>query len=84
MFYLVAEGEGTEYDYVRRLNGAYGADLKFLIRTPPLAIRRNGLLPSRVVQACSGAASDVDEVWGLFDHDGRSDIDQVCARACTC
>jgi hypothetical protein len=25
--------------------------------------------------------SDINEVWGLFDHDGRSNIDQVCARA---
>ncbi|MDQ2708950.1 MAG: RloB family protein [Actinomycetota bacterium] len=81
VFYLVAEGEGTEYDYVRRLNGAYGADLKFLIRMPPPATRRNGLLPSRVVQACSGADPDFHEVWGLFDHDGRSNIDQVCACA---
>lgn len=47
MFYLVAEGEGTEYDYIRRLNSAYGTDLRFLIETPPPATRRNGLPPDR-------------------------------------
>jgi hypothetical protein len=35
IFYVVAEGEGTEYDYLGWLNTTYGSTLKFLINTPP-------------------------------------------------
>jgi hypothetical protein len=82
IFYVVAEGEGTEYDYLGWLNTTYGSTLKFLINTPPPRVQRNGLSPSRVVEhSCRRAREqDIDQVWGLFDHDGRNEIDQVCLR----
>jgi hypothetical protein len=76
---VVAEGEGTEYDYLRRLNTLYGGDLKFFIQTPN---QHRGLSASQVIDEATRTAGEPGvEVWGLFDHDGRSDIDQVCARA---
>jgi hypothetical protein len=79
IFYVVAEGEGTEYDYLGHLNRFYGPDLKFLIRWPN---QRRGLSPSQVVAEAQHVIDEPGiEVWGLFDHDGRPDIDQVCARA---
>ena len=79
IFYAVAEGEGTEYDYLGHLNQFYGPDLRFLIRWPN---QRHGLSPSRVVDEADRVVGEpAIEVWGLFDHDGRPDIDQVCARA---
>jgi hypothetical protein len=32
IYYVVAEGEGTEYDYLGHLNASYGSDLGFIIR----------------------------------------------------
>lgn len=79
IFYAVAEGEGTEYDYLGHLNQSYGSDLRFLIRWPN---QRRGLSPSQVVEEAASVAGEPGiEVWGMFDHDGRSDIDQVSARA---
>jgi hypothetical protein len=44
--------------------------------------QRRGLSPSQVVDEARLATGEPGvEVWGLFDHDGRQDIDQVCARA---
>jgi len=82
VFYVVTEGEGTEYDYFRRLNNAFGSDWKFLIRMLPPAVRRNGLTPTRVVEHACRLADEpaIKQVWGLFDHDGRKDIDQTCLR----
>ena len=83
IFYVVAEGEGTEYDYFDHINREYGPDRRFVIRTPAASVQRNGLQPSRVVTEAAVVLgdSDINEVWGLFDHDRRPDIDQVCARA---
>ena len=79
IFYTAAEGEGTEYDYLGHLNQFYGPDLRFLIRWPN---QRRGLSPSQVVDDAARVVGESGvEVWGLFDHDGRPDIDQVCARA---
>ena len=79
VFYVVAEGEGTEYDYLQRTNALYGGDLKFFIQTPS---QHRGLSASQVIDEADRVADEPGvEVWGLFDHDGRSDIDQVCARA---
>lgn len=79
IFYAVAEGQGTEYDYLGYLNQFYGSDLRFIIRSPS---QRRGLSPSRVVDETDRVVGETGiEVWALFDHDGRPDIDQVCARA---
>jgi RloB-like protein len=79
IFYAVAEGEGTEYDYLGYLNQFYGSELRFLIRSPS---QRHGLSPSRVVDEAGRAIGEPGvEAWALFDHDGRPNIDQVCARA---
>lgn len=82
IFYVVAEGEGTEYDYLNWLNTTYGSTLKFFIRMPQSAVRRNGLTPSRVVEHARRLSDEpaIKQVWGLFDHDGRGDIDQICLR----
>lgn len=85
VYYVVAEGEGTEYDYLRHFNRIYGPDYRFLIRMPN---QRHGLSASRVVDEACSAADEPDtdgvEFWALFDHDCRPDIDQVCARARRC
>lgn len=83
IFYVASEGERTEIDYLGRLDAAYGPRLNFLIRMPPRSTQHDGLSPSQVVEDAARAADDVDiyEAWGLFDHDGRPDIDQVCASA---
>ena len=49
---------------------------------PPPAVRRNGLTPSRIVERACGVADEpaIKQVWGVFDHDGRKEIDQVCSR----
>jgi hypothetical protein len=49
---------------------------------PPARVRQNGLSPSRVVEhACHQAREpDITQIWGLFDHDGRNEIDQICLR----
>jgi hypothetical protein len=82
VFYVVAEGEGTEYDYLNHIDRVYGPECGFVIQTPPSSVKRNGLEPSQVItEADAITRDDIYEVWGLFDHDGRSDIDQVHARA---
>jgi len=82
VFYVVAEGEATEYDYLRHLNRTYGLDQRFLIQTHN---QRRGLAASQVVdRACEAIerlGPDGVEVWALFDHDGQRDIDQASARA---
>lgn len=83
IFYIVTEGECTEYDYFRQLDQTHGPDRKFLIKTLLPHTQQNGLTPPRVFEhACRlAAAPEIDQVWGLFDHDGRKDVDQVCLRA---
>jgi ABC-2 type transport system permease protein len=83
VIYVVAEGEGTEYDYLNRIDRAYGRQLGFRIKTPNPVTQRNGLHPRRVVEEAIQvvAKPDIDQVWALFDHDGRSDVPQVCALA---
>ena len=72
IFYTVAEGEGTEYDYLSHLNRTYGADCGFLIRWPS---QRRGFSPAQVINEARSAIGEPGvEVWGLFDHDGRTDI----------
>ncbi len=83
VIYVVAEGEGTEYDYLNRVDRVYGRRLGFRIQTPNPATQRNGLHPRRVVEEAVQIVAElnIDQVWGLFDHDGRSDVPQVCAEA---
>lgn len=83
IFYVVTEGECPEVGYFDWLNKIYGASCKFQIRMLPPRVRQNGLMPSRVLEhACRLADEpDIRQIWGLFDHDGRNDIDQVCLRA---
>lgn len=51
--YLVAEGEGTEYDYFGHINRLYKADQGPWLRFPHEATRRNGLTPAAVVAEAS-------------------------------
>ena len=72
-----------EFGYFDWLNKIYGPRCKFQIRMPSLRTRHNGLIPSRVLEHARRLAAepDIKQVWGLFDHDGRNDIDQVCLCA---
>ncbi|MDQ2883199.1 MAG: RloB family protein [Actinomycetota bacterium] len=83
IFYVVTEGGRTELDYLDWLNKIYGPRCKFHIRTLLPRTQQNGLKPSDVLEhACHLAAQpDIKQIWGLFDHDERPDIDQVCLRA---
>jgi RloB-like protein len=83
IIYVVAEGEGTEYDYLNRIDRVYGRQLGFRIKTPNPVTQRNGLNPRRVVEEAVQVVvkPDIDQVWALFDPDGRSDVPQVCALA---
>jgi hypothetical protein len=80
LFYMSAEGERTEYDYFGRIYGKYGRSNRFVLQMPT---QRHGLEPSGVVAVAGRHVDDPDikEVWALFDHDGRTNIDQVCAQA---
>lgn len=84
IIYVVAEGEGTEYDYLGHIDRVYGRRLGFRIKPPSRAIQRNGLPPRRVVEEAvriMAQEPDIHQVWALFDHDGRSDISRTCAEA---
>lgn len=80
LFYMSAEGERTEYDYFGRIYGKYGRTNRFVLQMPT---QRRGLEPSEVVAVASRHFDDPDikEIWALFDHDGRTNIDQVWAQA---
>jgi hypothetical protein len=80
VIYVVAEGEGTEYDYLAYLNRRYGRGLGFHIQT---LTQRNGLHPQRVVTEAVRMVGEpgINQVWALFDHDGRSDVPHLCAEA---
>jgi hypothetical protein len=82
VFYVIAEGERTEFGYFDWLNKIYGPRCNFQIRTLLPRVRQNGLMPFRVLEhACRLADEpDLKQIWGLFDHDGRNEIDQVCLR----
>lgn len=83
VIYVVAEGRRTELDYLDWLNKIYGSRSRFMIKTLLPSEQQNGLKPARVLEhACRLAAEpDIKQVWGLFDHDGRKEIDQVCLSA---
>jgi len=84
IIYVVAEGEGTEYDYFGHIDRVHGRRLGFRIKPPSRAIQRNGLPPRRVVEEAvriMAQEPDIHQVWALFDHDDRSDIPQTCAEA---
>lgn len=82
IFYAVAEGQGTEYDYLSYLNLRYGSEHGFMIKPHK---QQRGLSASQVVEAACRATQELSDddvaIWALFDHDGRPDIDQAVARA---
>lgn len=83
LFFVAAEGERTEYDYVALLNSEFGSEYGFRIDGPRLSIRRNGLTPIEVVEEAAKAAQtrDFDEAWALFDRDQHTSIPQAMRRA---
>lgn len=83
LFFVAAEGERTEYDYLAFLNDEFGAEHRFRIDGPRLSIRRNGLKPAEVVNEAVRAAEtgDFDGVWALFDRDQHAGISQAMRRA---
>jgi hypothetical protein len=83
LFFVVAEGERTEYDYVTFLNREFGAEFRFRIDAPKRSILRNGLKPAEVVDEAvmAMATRDFDEVWALFDRDRHEGIPEAIRRA---
>ncbi|WP_165959456.1 RloB family protein [Nonomuraea longispora] len=82
MLYVACEGESTEPDYLQYLNEQFGdgdGQGRQRFRIQPV-YRRNGLMPSRVVEAARTAAGE-DEAWALFDRDQWDDIPQAVKHA---
>jgi RloB-like protein len=82
VIYVVAEGEGTEYDYLAHIRH-YGPHFGFIVRTPNPAKQRNGLPPRRAVDEAASKVGQlgIDQVWALFDRDSWPDVPQACADA---
>ena len=91
-FYVVAEGEVTERDYLALLNAEYGESGRFFVH--PIT-RRRGMQPLGVVERAiaqldelrqaPGGDADIGEgriqVWALFDRDQHSRIAEAFAEA---
>ncbi|KUF14970.1 RloB family protein [Streptomyces silvensis] len=79
--YVGCEGESTEPDYLRYLNGRFGNGEN---GNPPFRIipvdEKDGLTPERVVARVSAKAGG-DEAWALFDRDRHTRIHQAVADA---
>ncbi|MBE7159376.1 MAG: RloB domain-containing protein [Rhodospirillales bacterium] len=83
IFYIVAEGERTEYEYFGHIYREYGRQFDFSVKVPTRSVIKNGLSPSQVIDEAATVIGepDISEVWGLFDHDRRTTIDRDCAAA---
>ncbi|WP_282794380.1 RloB family protein [Streptomyces sp. CC224B] len=81
ILYVGCEGESTEPDYLRYLNGRFGNGER---GNPPFRIvpvfEKDGLTPERVVDKVNVKA-DGDEAWALFDRDRHTKIPQAVADA---
>lgn len=82
MFYVVCEGEVTEYEYLTMINNRFG-ESRFWLDSPPPRERRNGLRPRQVVKRALQAAreEEVDAVWALFDRDQHTGVPEAIAEA---
>lgn len=81
VIYVAAEGEKTEFDYVKLLNETYGdgPGPKFLLKFCQVG---EGLRPDEVVdQVIAEASSPQDEKWALFDRDAEDNRDDAIPQA---
>jgi hypothetical protein len=82
VLYVACEGESTEPDYLQYLNEQFGdgdGQSRQPFRIQPV-YRKNGLAPSKVVEAAGKAAGE-DEAWAIFDRDQWVDIPQAVRDA---
>lgn len=79
VYYVVCEGEVTEYEYLTMINSRFGSHWGFWLDFPSQRERRNGLKPRRAVERALRAAQEeqVDEVWALFDRDQHLQIPEA-------
>lgn len=80
IFYAVAEGKVTEYDYLTLLQNEFGARCSFRIEMPHK--RSDNMTPYRVAEHALAVAEDdargrggpYQEVWAIFDRDEHPDV----------
>ncbi|WP_280303351.1 RloB family protein [Nocardia abscessus] len=80
VFYAVAEGRVTEYDYLTVLQNAFAERCSFRIDMPPQSSRSDDMTPARVVEHALMVAKDdgqhgqYKEIWAIFDRDEHPDV----------
>lgn len=82
IFYAVAEGKVTEYDYLTLLQNEFGKRCSFRIDMPQGKERSDKMTPYRVVERALAVAEDdargrsgpYKEVWAIFDRDEHPDV----------
>jgi len=82
IFYAVAEGRVTEYDYLTMLQNAYAASCSFRIDMPSPSSRTDDMTPLRIAEHALAVADDdakrrhgqYEEIWAIFDRDEHIDV----------
>lgn len=81
IFYVVAEGAVTEYDYLTMLQNAFSERCSFRIDMP--RVRPDDMKPRKVAEhalavaeedARRSGAEQYTEIWALFDRDQHRDV----------
>lgn len=85
-FYIFCEGRNTEPDYFRALKRHF-PDALIEIRTKskgrdPETLARAASSEARRVRTASNSFEQNDQVWAVFDHDGREDTVHVAREMC--
>lgn len=82
VLYVSCEGESTEPDYLRYLNGRFGNGERGNppFRIIPVVRKKGGLTPDRAVDKVKSEAAG-DEAWALFDRDKHTTIPQAFEAA---
>jgi hypothetical protein len=81
VFYAVAEGRVTEYDYLTLLQNHFAERCSFRIDMPRLSSRSDDMTPYRVAEYALAVAEDdarqrrgqYEEIWAIFDRDEHPD-----------
>ncbi|MFC0866383.1 RloB domain-containing protein [Sphaerimonospora cavernae] len=80
MFYAVAEGRVTEYNYLTMLQNEFSQRCSFRIDMPGLGSRGDDMTPTRVAEFALAVAEEdarrpererYAEIWAIFDRDER-------------
>lgn len=86
VFYAVAEGRITEYDYLTLLQNDFAERCSFRIDMPQPGSRSDDMTPSRVVEHALAVAEEdnsrrrgqYEEIWAIFDRDEHPDVLAAC------